>query len=180
MRERLSLAMALLLSAPLSAQIPVGGTLYGEVLYRNGRLTVHRQPELTVLQVWSTATPPRGGAWAWDSADAAAAGQLLLGAVATLRDTLGRRGDTLDVRIPYIVPVDMPVDTGSVRTWIIGATRLRCALAVGCWATITNLGRSSYWRPSPNLTLDQAEALGRALLSAARDDGQPSWRLNLR
>ena len=147
------------------SQVAVGGTLYGEVVFRNGTLTVHRQPGgRVVLQAWNTQSPPRGGAWAWDSTDAQAAGQVLLGAVATLRDTLGARGDTLDVRIPYIVPVD----TGGVRTWIIGATRLRCARVPGCWATITNLGRGSYWRPSPNLTLDQAEALGRGIVNAAR------------
>lgn len=173
----LSLAGLLLLGpARAWSQVDVGGTLYGEVLFRNGRLTVNRQPQgLTVLQVWNTQTPPRGGVWAWDSAAAASAGTMLLQATETLLDTLGARGDTLDHRFPYIVPVD----TGGVRTWVVGATRVRCARAVGCWATIANLGRSSYWRPSPNLMLAQAAALGQALIDAATNRGTV-WRLDLR
>jgi hypothetical protein len=169
MKSAWLIAVLLALTSPLHAQsAPV---LYAQVTFRNGALFVSRKADTVIVEASSMVSSPRGvKVFLWP-----------IGARALstmIERTLQGFPDTL-------LPGDsakLPADTVESRfAYKTGATTVRCARPLGCWAVFTDKGRGGYWRPAPNLSARQLILVAAALDRAGSGATPPNpYLLNLR
>jgi hypothetical protein len=124
--------------------------VYADITLKNGKLFVWRRDSAgqSIVRVLArnATTPYRSGGYDVRLMMAGVYAEHLR----ELASTLATRSDTTDVttRNPLFV------------------ARVRCA-RVGCWVTVTNVGRTGYWTSSPKLPAAYLFGLAKALQAAA-------------